>query len=62
MTARVIHFPARQSHAIWVTREDTAWLVCARGHGWLFGCRAQALAAADWLADNLGVEVREVLA
>ena len=27
MTARVIHFPARQSHAIWVTREDTAWLV-----------------------------------
>jgi hypothetical protein len=62
MSARVLRFPLRQSHAIWITREDTAWLVLARGHGWLFGCRQQALAAAQWLARNLNLPIRELAA
>jgi hypothetical protein len=37
MTA-VVRFPPCHSHAIWITREDTAWLVLARGHA---GCTAR---------------------
>jgi hypothetical protein len=58
MTAAVARFPPRRSHAIWITREDTAWLVLAHGHGWLFGCRHQAWAEAMWLARNLGLFIR----
>jgi hypothetical protein len=59
MTAAVVRFPARQSHAIWITREDAAWVVLAYEHGWAFGCRQQALAAAQWLSANLSLPVRE---
>jgi hypothetical protein len=54
----IIRFPPRRSHAVWITREDAAWLVRARGHGWLFGCRQQAWSEATWLANNLGLPIR----
>jgi hypothetical protein len=59
MTAAVIRFPPRFSHAIWITRQDTAWVVLARGHGWTFGRRGQALVAAQWLARNLDLPICE---
>jgi hypothetical protein len=62
MTARVIRFPPRCSHAIWITREDTAWIVLAGAHGWLHGSRSDALATARWLARNLGFPIRELTA
>jgi hypothetical protein len=63
MTAAVVRFPPRRSHAIWITREDTAWLVLApRGHGWLFGSHSDALTTAHWLARNLGIPIREAAA
>jgi hypothetical protein len=53
MTAAIERFPLRRSHAIWISREDTAWLVLALGHGWLHGSRSAALETARWLAANL---------
>ena len=62
MTARVLRFPARVAAAIFISEAaERGWLVLARGHGWLHGSRAEALADAQWLAWNLGLPVREVL-
>jgi hypothetical protein len=60
MTAAVVRFPLRFFHAIWITREDTAWLVLARAHGWPFGSLAEARGAARWLSHNLSLSVREL--
>jgi hypothetical protein len=59
MTAAVIRFPPRCSHVVWIAREDAAWLVLARGHGWLHATLDQARADARWLAHNLaGLPIR----
>jgi hypothetical protein len=60
MSARVLRFPLRQSHAIWITREDAAWLVLAHEHGWLHGSRSDALEDAHWLARTLGLPIRQL--
>jgi hypothetical protein len=56
---RVVRFPPRSSAAIWVVREDQAWLVIAGAHGWLAGSREQAIEEAQWLSRNLGLPVRD---
>jgi hypothetical protein len=53
----VLRFPPR---TIWLKRDaDCSWLVIAGRHGWAFGSRADALAAARWLSANLGLPVKE---
>jgi hypothetical protein len=60
MTAAIVRFPARRIAAVWIMQtSEGAWLVLARGHGWLHGSRSDALANANWLAGNLGFLVRE---
>lgn len=54
----IIRFPVRNAACIWLTREEDAWLVLARDHGWLHGDYASALADALWLSKNLGLAVR----
>lgn len=55
----IVRFPARASAAIWIMREQEAWLVLARSHGWLHGSREHALDTAKWLSQNLGLPIRE---
>ncbi len=54
----ITRFPARKSFAIWIASDEGAWLVLARGHGWLHGDKAAAVDDAAWLADNLGLPIR----
>jgi hypothetical protein len=58
----VTRFPMRRSLAVWVRRDEAAWLVLAGSHGWLHGDRASALADARWLSRNRGYPIREVSA
>jgi hypothetical protein len=69
MTAAVIRFPPRRSHAVWITRErdgpawlvyGPAWLVLGPPGGWLHATLEAARAYAHWLAQNWSVPVREV--
>jgi hypothetical protein len=59
LTARIIEFPPRRSMAVRILREDTAWLVVCREHGWLHGSRDAALADAIEIAGGLGITIRE---
>jgi hypothetical protein len=54
----IVRFPPRRAMCVWLTREGPAWLVLARGHGWLHGCYESALTDARWLAQNLGFTIR----
>lgn len=62
MTARILPFPARHTACVWLMREEPAWLVLTRSHGWLHGSYEAALADARWLARNLGLTVRHASA
>jgi hypothetical protein len=59
----IIRFPPRRMCAVIICREREVggWLVIARAHGWLFGSLADARAEARWLADNLGLPIRELV-
>ena len=35
-------FPMRRSSAVWIVREDGAWLVLAGENGWLHGSHGEA--------------------
>ena len=59
MTGRVIPFPARGPFDVTVEREDSAWLVIVRDHGWLHGDRQSAIKDAKRLAEGFGVAIRE---
>jgi hypothetical protein len=48
----------RRRAAIWILRDEDAWLVVAGSSGWLHGCRREALQDAFWLARNLCLPVR----
>jgi hypothetical protein len=57
MTASILQFPQRHKRSIRVVREraGAGWLVLTpRGHGWLHGSYASAIADAQWLAANHG--------
>lgn len=54
MTAVVIPFP---HYRVRITRDEGAWLVIVRDHGWVHGSHAEAGADARWLADNHGVPI-----
>ena len=59
--------PSSASHRavplVWLLQaSEGGWLVLAGSHGWLHGDRRAALADAHWLAWNLGLAVREVVA
>jgi hypothetical protein len=53
----VIAFPPRGPFRVVITREDNAWLVVARSHGWLFGDAPAAFREARALAHAWGVSI-----
>jgi hypothetical protein len=59
MTARIIPFPPRGPFAVRIEREDQAWLVICREHGWVHGSRHEALADAAEIAAGFGVFIQE---
>jgi hypothetical protein len=63
MTAAVVRFALRRVASILIVRErgGDGWIVLAGSHG-CYGDRRSALADAHWLAWNLGLAVREVVA
>jgi hypothetical protein len=50
MTAQIIPFPPHAPFVVRVEREQEAWLVLCRDHGWLHGDRRDAIADADAIA------------
>jgi hypothetical protein len=58
----VLAFPARRSVVIRIIRDDEAWLVLARDHGWVYGSQDGARRDAEWLSRNMGLPVLEVAA
>ncbi|MPZ57979.1 MAG: hypothetical protein GEU91_16085 [Rhizobiales bacterium] len=58
-TGSVIQFPPHRFAAVMVLKEGPAWLVLLRSHGWLFGCRHDALIEACALASASGMRVVE---
>jgi hypothetical protein len=59
MTAIIIPFPTRGPFAVCIEREDEAWLVIAKDHGWLFGSHHEATKEAREIARGFGVAVVE---
>jgi hypothetical protein len=57
MTARILKFLERGPFNVRVEREDAAWLVICRDHGWLHGSRDTALVDAEQIARGFGVAV-----
>jgi hypothetical protein len=57
MSAIILQFPPRGPWKVELLREGPAFLVRARGHAWLHGSFADALADAQWLAANAGVAI-----
>jgi len=57
----LIPFPPRRRQAVLVVRErgGHAWLAIFREHGWAFGSRAAAVAAALQLGRQHGLHVLE---
>jgi hypothetical protein len=58
--ARILEFPERGPFSVRVEREDTAWLVICRDHGWLHGSHHEAIAVASTIARGFGVGVEVV--
>jgi hypothetical protein len=56
----ILKFPQRGPFAVTICREDEAWLVVCRQHGWLFGSNKEAVAEAHRTARSFGVSVIEV--
>jgi hypothetical protein len=57
MMADILRFPQRGPFAVTICREDEAWLVVARDHGWLHGSHREAVADAEQIARGFGVVV-----
>jgi hypothetical protein len=53
----IIRFPPRRTAAIFVCKDGDEWLALARGHGWSFSSRSEALNEAQWLSRNLGLPI-----
>ena len=64
MTSNIVRFPLRRTGSILIVRERDGGggLALVGSSGWLFGSRADAIAEAEWLANNFGgMPVREVV-
>jgi len=63
MSALVLRFPPRRRVDVVVVRErgGRAWLTILHAHGWAFGSRAAAVAAALELGRQHGLRVLEEL-
>jgi hypothetical protein len=59
MSAKILQFPPRGPFTVKILREERAWLVVCRSHGWLFGSRDDARISARELARGFGVAVVE---
>jgi hypothetical protein len=57
MSGTVIAFPPRGPFSVRIMREDMAWLVVCRSHGWLHGSQHEALRDAWEIARGFGVGV-----
>jgi hypothetical protein len=55
---RIIPFPPRGPFAVRVEREQAAWLVVCRDHGWLHTSYRAAIAEAHAIARGFGVAVK----
>jgi hypothetical protein len=53
----VLPFPARGPFTVRVCREESAWLVVCRDHGWLHADSTSALTEARQIAAGFGVAV-----
>jgi hypothetical protein len=60
MTAAILKFPQRGPFAVTICREDEAWLVVCRQHGWLCGDSSEARTIAESTARGFGVAVVEI--
>jgi hypothetical protein len=60
MTALLLEFPARGPFDVRLEREDRAWLVICRDHGWLCGSREEAVSEAREIAQGFAVAILEV--
>jgi hypothetical protein len=58
MTAQMISFPQRDPFVVRIEREDVAWLLICRDHGWMHGSLCEAIAEARAIAAGFGVPVR----
>ena len=58
MTAQIIPFPQRGPFVVRVEREDAAWIVVCRDHGWLHGDKRAAIADAIEIASGFGVALQ----
>jgi hypothetical protein len=60
----IIRFPPHCAGAIFICKErdGNGWLAIAGAHAWLFGTLADARAEARWLARNLDLPIRELVA
>jgi hypothetical protein len=61
MTAAILKFPQRGPFKVSIFREDEAWLVVCRQHGWLYPSSSEAWLSARELALGFNVVVVEVL-
>lgn len=63
MSGVVIRFPPRRIRAVVICphRDGDGWLTIVRGHGWLYDSLEDARRAAQWLARNFGLPIREAL-
>jgi hypothetical protein len=60
--SNITGFPQRHAVVVWLLREGDAWLVMARGYGWVHGDLAAAIDDAQWLAANLQLPIRFIKA
>jgi hypothetical protein len=59
----VIRFPLRRVSILIVRERDgEGWLTLAGSHGWLSGSYDDAYHEAKWLARNLSLPIREIIA
>jgi hypothetical protein len=60
MTAVVVRFPPRHLAAVWILPlAESGWLVLHGSCGWLHGDYDDAIADAQWLARNSGLQIRQ---
>jgi hypothetical protein len=57
-TAKIIPFPRSWPFVVTIQDVGSAYLVSAKGHGWLHGYRSDAIKDAEYVADTFGVGIR----